>query len=237
MDIVEREQITPAQAKSHWYYASKYRLLESQLNTLPLIKERVKIADIGCGSGLFLEMLADNKWASPERTLGVDPATKKWNLNIPVAKQLPEEKFDMFLLMDVLEHVPDDASLLNNCLDHASPNGYVFITVPAIPQIWSAHDKFLGHYRRYTIESLEKLIASTGRLTTIRSFYYFACILPIAIPYRLSRKHTTAGHSDLKPAGSLTNNILTKACAAELCLAPRNKILGLTAVALCQTNH
>lgn len=237
MDIVEREQMTTSTAKLHWYYAAKYKLLTNQLESLSLTKSSVRIADIGCGSGLFLDMLLENGWASPERTLGVDPATKSWSSKIPVAKELPNEKYDVLLLMDVLEHVKDDTKLLNECLKHLSPRGYVFITVPAIPQIWSAHDNFLGHHRRYTLKTLESLIESTGKLTIIKNFYYFASILPIAIPYRLLRRYAREKHSDLKPASVLVNEILSRICGVELKLAEQNKVIGLTTVALCQINH
>ena len=51
--------------------------------------------------------------------------------------------------MDVLEHIRDDYSALKEWKKVLNPNGIILISVPAFQHLWSHHDKFLGHYRRY----------------------------------------------------------------------------------------
>ena len=41
------------------------------------------------------------------------------------------------LLMDVLEHVPDDAAVVGSIVDALRPGCHVLITVPADMKLWS----------------------------------------------------------------------------------------------------
>ena len=51
---------------------------------------------------------------------------------------------DVALLMDVLEHTPDDLAVLRETAGHVEQGGHVFITVPAFSWLRSMHDRFLG---------------------------------------------------------------------------------------------
>jgi hypothetical protein len=111
----------------------------------------------------------------------------------------------------------------------------VLITVPALPVLWSAHDRFLGHFRRYTLASLERLILATGQLEMIELHYYFACILPAAVPVRLLRARAESPmNSDMSAVPAALNSLLTRYCKMELGVAKLNQRAGLTAVALCK---
>ena len=56
---------------------------------------------------------------------------------------------DLYLFTDVLEHVPDDVEMLKKYVGDAAPNSKFVITVPAFTTLWSGHDLYLKHYRRY----------------------------------------------------------------------------------------
>src|SRR3546814_19735603 len=64
--------------------------------------------------------------------------------------------------MDVLEHVEDDAGLLRTYLDKAPPQAQAVITVPAFQFLWSHHDVFLEHHRRYTLKTLSRVVERAG---------------------------------------------------------------------------
>ena len=57
---------------------------------------------------------------------------------------------DLVLLMDVLEHMTDDVTLLREYVERVTSGTRFLITVPAFGFLWSGHDEFLRHYRRYT---------------------------------------------------------------------------------------
>jgi len=238
MDVIENEQLSTSQAVKHWYYESKYQLIKKHLSSLGLNLSEITIADVGTGIGLFLHKLEIDGLASPERSIGIDPAqpesSQAVNSRIPLAPYFSEgRQFDVILMMDVLEHVEEDAKLLNATLQHLKDGGYLLVTVPALPFLMSAHDRYLGHYRRYTLESLRDLIASNKCLIPICTHYYFASILPIAIPWRVFNKNKSSkAGSDMKAASTTLNIFIKIICRLELVLCRHNKILGLTAVAV-----
>lgn len=238
MDVIENEQLSTSQAVKHWYYESKYQLIKKHLSSLGLDLSEITIADVGTGIGLFLHKLEIDGLASPKRSIGVDPAhsesSKAVNSGIPLAPYFSEgRQFDVILMMDVLEHVEEDAKLLQKTLLYLKDGGHLIVTVPALPFLMSAHDRFLGHYRRYTLASLRHLIAGNEYLTPICTHYYFGCILPIAIPWRiLNRNKSVKSGSDMKAASTVLNILMKIICRLELLLCRHNKIAGLTAVAV-----
>ncbi len=240
MDVLEKEQIDRQAVASHWYYEAKYQLLKKHLATLNLDQSTFSSADVGAGLGIFLHKMELDHLASCERSIGVDPACpslqKAFSSEIFIHPAFPEgSQFDLMIMMDVLEHVEDDLRVLTDSLSYVRDAGYVFITVPAIPFLWSAHDRFLGHYRRYTLGSLEGLIQKAGNLKILRSHYYFAGILPAVVPYRLMRSLVqTPIASDMGVLPKGLNRWLAHFCRLELKVAQSNRIGGLTAVALCQ---
>ena len=240
MDIVEREQLNLNEASTHWYYESKYALLKKHILSLSLENERFTTADVGSGLGLFLHKLEVDGLASPIRSLGIDPAynesSNAFRSSIKIQASFHEKTlYDVILLMDVLEHVEDDQALIHEVIPRIKTPGYILITVPALPFLWSHHDIFLGHYRRYTLNSLKKLITNFKELEILKIHYHFACILPAAIPVRLLNfKHNKYSSSDMKPQLPFLNFLLKNVCNGELGISHLNHFLGLTAVALCK---
>ncbi|MEI6490960.1 MAG: class I SAM-dependent methyltransferase [Verrucomicrobiota bacterium] len=243
MDVLEREQISNRVLSGHWYYESKFRLLRKHISRLPLPTASFSSVDVGSGLGLFLHKMERHGLASPDRSIGVDPAYEAprhaFESQIVIYPDFPAgRQFDLLVLMDVLEHVEDDAEVLKNALRHALPGGYVFITVPALPALWSSHDRFLGHYRRYTLKTLNSLVEKTGALEVLDTHYFFAGILPLAAPVRLLRSRTAEPRtSDMKALSGVANALLKLFCTAELVVAGLNKTAGLTAVMLCKVKR
>ncbi len=58
-------------------------------------------------------------------------------------------------MMDVIEHVEDDVGLVRGYVDKVAGGTRFIVTVPALMWLWSGHDVFLEHYRRYTLTSIE----------------------------------------------------------------------------------
>lgn len=86
-------------------------------------------------------------------------------------------------LFDVLEHIEDDAGFLRLLHGHLAPEGRLFLTVPALPWLWSSNDRFSGHYRRYTAASLGRVLAGQG----FRVDYLTAFFRPLVLPLFLGR--------------------------------------------------
>jgi hypothetical protein len=138
-------------------------------------------------------------------------------------------------MMDVLEHVDDDVGLVS---DYAArvPQGTVFVvTVPAFQALWSGHDEFLEHRRRYSLQQAESVLHRAG-LTVERSGYFFAAVLPIAasmrLAQRLSRRRHSRPQTQLRQHHPVVNRFLGNLCKFELALLQLNRFGGLTVFCL-----
>ena len=112
------------------------------------------------------------------------------------------------------------------------PSGAHFLaTVPAFRFLWSGHDVFLEHKRRYRLPEIETTMREAG-LEVVHGAYYFAFVFPLAAAVRLASRGNVEPRSSLKMHGPLTNALLTATCAAELPLFPFNRLAGLSAFVL-----
>jgi len=64
------------------------------------------------------------------------------------------EKFDAILYIDVLEHIKEDAAELVLAARHLKTNGVIVVLAPAFPWLYTPFDAAIGHFRRYTRNSL-----------------------------------------------------------------------------------
>jgi SAM-dependent methyltransferase len=240
MDVIEQEQLSFTQALNHWYYRSKYRAMVDWIRSTDLNTETARVGDFGCGAGLFLSLLIQGSVFQKKNLVGIDSAYGKEEVlnqsGVRVVPSLEKEgKFDLFLLMDVLEHIQDDRGALRSVMDHCRPGGYLFVTVPAMEWLWSGHDIYLGHKRRYSVKSLGELFKSEPGLEIIGLHYFYASILPIAVPLRLLRKRQkNRTWSDMRPASKIINLIILKVLSIESRFMKKNRFAGLTVMAFCR---
>jgi 2-polyprenyl-3-methyl-5-hydroxy-6-metoxy-1,4-benzoquinol methylase len=137
---------------------------------------------------------------------------------------------DLVLLMDVLEHVDDDLGLLKSYVDKVPSGSRFLMTVPAFRFLWSGHDDFLEHKRRYTLGQFEALTEKAG-LTVERGAYYFGAVFPMAVASRLIPGSSTP-RSQLKKHHPLVNALLKTLCRLELPLMNLNRVAGLSVFVL-----
>jgi SAM-dependent methyltransferase len=144
-------------------------------------------------------------------------------------------KADLYLLMDVMEHVKDDQEFLKSLVDVASPGAHFVITVPAFNFLRSAHDIFLGHYRRYTLNDITDVARRAG-LVVERRCYYFGSIFPAVAALRISKnvfsKSTSAPSSDMRKFPDIANKLVRAVCRVEESAFILNRAFGLTAFVL-----
>jgi predicted SAM-dependent methyltransferase len=110
--------------------------------------------------------------------------------------------------MDVLEHIKEDHTALKEWRNTLKPDGLLLITVPAFQHLWSSHDIFLGHYKRYNNKSLNDLANSAG-LEAVRIHYIFSFIYPLVYFLRKCLPRDFNSNGDLKKSNYIMNSILT----------------------------
>ena len=86
------------------------------------------------------------------------------------------KKFDAIVLMNVLEHIKDDAAVLAELKKHLAPAGRIVVLVPAGQWAFGATDTRLGHYRRYTKIYARPLVAGLQLEIEAMRYYNFVGI-------------------------------------------------------------
>jgi|SRR5687768_3683342 len=196
MDITEATTLlTPAERRHPWETA-RLRILEELVQSATgdgRVQNEV-VVDIGCGD-LFVAGQMARRWPASD-FIGVDTAFDEKTLeslrtgialpNLHVyssmadALQFLSRPATMILLNDVIEHVPDDVEFLRTIVSSGlfTSGTQVLVTVPAFQSLWTRHDVFLGHHRRYTRELLRQRVRAAG-LTAVADGYFFVSLLPI----------------------------------------------------------
>jgi len=236
MDLKEAD-ILGDELSRHWYYVSKGRALTSLLGDMHFDE----VVDVGAGSGVFSRQLLDSEIC--DRATCVDTSYLADSDDVHNGKPLLMRRSGegvappLLLMMDVLEHVDDDLGLLRSYTDNMASGSLVFITVPAFQFLWSGHDVFLEHYRRYTLPQVEALITAGG-LEPVRGRYFFGLLFPVAALFRLldrfkSSRHGATPKSALRRANTWLNRLLIGIHDIErFSLFGINRIAGLSVVCL-----
>lgn len=190
MDLKELHIGSP---KRHPWEVARSRVVKSLMR--PLVGNMpIHILDIGCGDiflskelakefpdaffycvdSAFDEMLVNN----------LTEELQSAGINLKLFSSFDEliskvsVQFQLILALDVMEHIQDDKLFLTMLFSSESvvDGCNVIVTVPAFNILFSAHDKFLGHFRRYSRVELQKLMSIVGT-TEKRSGYFFVSLL------------------------------------------------------------
>ena len=179
--------------------------------------------DVGAGSGFFSRYLLNNSGAKDAWCVDISYEDNSDSLEngkrIHFRQSIDSTDADLVLLMDVLEHVDDDVGLLRSYVSKAPKGTRFLISVPAFQFLWSNHDVFLDHKRRYRLHQIEEVARSAG-LTVTKGVYYFGAVFPIAAAIRLWGRKATPNlaprQSHLSQHGLITNSSLSGICNFEL---------------------
>lgn len=230
MDLKE-EDILGAGIGRHWYYRSKAAALRRAVSGLA----PRRLLDVGAGSGFFSRHLLSETAAAGALCVDIGyPADRDDQVGgkpVLYRRDTGPTDCDLVLMMDVLEHVDDDRGLVRHYASKVPSGAHFLVTVPAFAFLWSGHDVFLEHKRRYRLPGIEAVLRDAG-LEIVRGSYYFGFIFPLAAAVRLADRNTTEPRSSLSKHGALANGLLTAACTAELPFFPLNRVAGLSAFVL-----
>jgi len=234
MDLKESD-ILGVDIGRHWYYRAKARAMTALLQG----HAAQRILDVGAGSGFFSRHLLAQARACEAWCVDISYAADSDSVEAgkPVYYRRAVEQLDadLVLLMDVLEHVDDDRGLLRDYVAKVPSGSRFLITVPAFQWLWSGHDVFLEHKRRYTLNQLERVVRDAG-LTVRSGYYYFGAVLPLAAMLRLGQRlrGPQPPSSQLARHGALGNALLGGLCRVELPFAHLNRAGGLSVFCLAE---
>jgi SAM-dependent methyltransferase len=210
----------------HWWFVGRRQILRRLAHEVLSPSPDAVVVDVGCGTGGNIAALADGYACT-----GIDTSAEA----IQLARQrFPQVQFlegiapdglgmlasqaQLFLLMDVLEHVDDDFAMFSSLLSAAAPGSHFIVTVPADDSLWSEHDESFGHYRRYDQARLERVWAGLPAKPLLVS-YFNSRLLPLirlirGYNRRRGRAAGAAGTDFWLPSPPL-NALLTATLAGE----------------------
>jgi Methyltransferase domain len=220
MDLKEIGKVDP---DNFWYYLYKGQFIFDK--AIKSFNKSEILFDVGAGSGYFASIFVKNK--KTIKAYCIDPFYSKDQLgnrnNLNFVTAPPSEKADVLLFIDVLEHVEDDLALLKSYISSSSADALFVISVPAFKSLWSNHDVFLEHFRRYRKKDLRSLIKRAG-LVEVESSYIFGSIFPLVWLIRKLKRSKTI-QSDLKRSSNFVNFLILNFLKIEKVL-PINRLFG-----------
>jgi 2-polyprenyl-3-methyl-5-hydroxy-6-metoxy-1,4-benzoquinol methylase len=92
-------------------------------------------------------------------------------------------QFDSIVYIDVVEHIEADAKELATAAARLNKHGFLIVLSPAHPWLYSEFDARIGHFRRYTKQSLISLAPAEMQLCRLR--YLDCCGLGASLANRL----------------------------------------------------
>lgn len=174
-----------------WYEPSLRNITHLILRSIPKVGGLA--LDVGCGTGRVSFALAERGY----EVIGVDIEKRV----IDIAKRLAKgrtrsprfhivdfcntalvqpEYYDLVVCSEVLEHIENYRSMIENIYATLKPGGRVIITVPYDPSKWSVLDEYGGHLRRYTIPQVSQDLSQfTNLRITVTGFPFYRMLVRV----------------------------------------------------------
>lgn len=205
MDLLE-----PTNERRHPWELRRAAFFASVLRTALAGRMRYDVLDCGAGDAYFASTLRDAVPGVRSITCydaNYDAATllRLGGLypSLAFSRSRPTQKFDVILMLDVLEHVDDDVSFLGEIVRECAAEDALFlISVPAWPVLFTRHDDFLGHRRRYKPGAADRVLEAAGLEIVKRGGAFHSLIAPRAAT--AAREKLAALRSPLPPLAEST---------------------------------
>ncbi|TAE24336.1 MAG: class I SAM-dependent methyltransferase [Cytophagales bacterium] len=146
--------------------------------------KRGRLLDVGCGTGLFLDVIKRGGWAIE----GVEPdsfarSTAEERLGQQIHEtvgQLHKQQFDIITMWHVLEHVPNPHKTIRELRDRLNDNGILLLALPNSESYdakhygphWAAYD-VPRHLSHFTPASITRLATEANfKSVTVKPMYF-----------------------------------------------------------------
>jgi SAM-dependent methyltransferase len=168
----------------HPWWQARASLTRGLLDRLG-IRPPARVLDAGCGWGVTFEALEQSGY----RVSGLDVVRRALErLDLP-GRTLIEadltcdwpataERFDAVLALDVIEHLDDDREAVKRLGRLVRPGGFLVLSVPALPELFTEFDAIQGHRRRYQPETLRDAFLGSG-LEVESVFWWGGWLVPM----------------------------------------------------------
>jgi len=230
--------------KRHWWFIGRRNIISKVLDGFMPRLPGTKVLDVGCGTGGNLALFSqygavfgvevDDDACRIAKQKQVGTIIKRDFLS----DQLPfeEETFDLIALIDVLEHIEQHKEALCKVTSYLKKRGYLVLTVPAFSFLWSTHDEWHHHKRRYTRYEICNLLETAGMRVVYSSYFHFWFFPLIAVIRAIQAKTKIfANRKEVSMPNYYVNKILTAIFLTERFFIGKVKLpFGVSIIALAQ---
>ena len=185
MDLRE----TGLQARHPWEVA-RWRFLHAVLQRHGMLPHTRAVLDGGAGDAWFASQLLTRLpggatvhcWDQEYTPELMAQMTAVLPERISLSPEQPDGQYDLLTLLDVLEHVPDDRAFLGQLVaQRLAPGGFALISVPAWQVLYTEHDHFLQHCRRYSPEMGMAVLQGAGLEVLEQGGLFHSLLVPRAL--------------------------------------------------------
>jgi SAM-dependent methyltransferase len=155
------------------------------------------ILEIGCSGGYFLRDLTAARPSAEiigsDYTLAALEHLGSRLDGVPLLQfdltrcPLPDASVDAVVLLNVLEHIEQDAMALAQLYRILRPGGVMIAEVPAGASLYDAYDRHLMHFRRYDMPQFLSLVTGSGFEVLAKSHLGFCLFAPFWLTKKLNR--------------------------------------------------
>lgn len=249
MDLVEQKIFTGLR---HPWETSRVEAVKSLTRELISADQPVRALDLGCGDGYVAGQVFGGSpqvtaalvdvYFTDEAVAGMESHGGRFAFHRSL-DEAGDEKFDIIMMLDVLEHEENDLALLKQVVDRMADDGAILLTVPAFQSLFSRHDEFLRHFRRYSLGQLSAVAKEAGLAAEVSGYLYTSLLAPRLLAVVLQRLGLSGG-AEAKGVGGWSGGPMVTGLISGF-LALENSILialarigirppGLTAWTLCR---
>ena len=177
----------------HWWFRGRHAILRALLPVVLPTHPDTRILDVGFGTGNMLQF-----YEPYGAVVGCDMAAEaiafaRDRVSVPLvqgtATALPvaDGSFDLVSMLDIVEHVADDETVVAEGARCLKPGGVLLAAVPAFQFLWGPQDTISHHQKRYRLGELTALMTRAG-LTIERATYCNMLLFPPIAAVRMLRR-------------------------------------------------
>ena len=187
------------------------------------------ILDIGGGNGFVARGLIDAGFETVLLEPGARAAMNARRMrHIPDVicstlddAQLQDDAAPAVGMFDVIEHIEDDRGAAAQVHRILKPGGYFYLTVPAFNWLWSGADVDALHFRRYSQETMRRLLAPAFEIVYMTALFERlvpAFFLARTMPYALGLRGRSDAqfHTEHRPGGDKGAALVERLLAHEI---------------------
>jgi SAM-dependent methyltransferase len=165
---------------------------------LELADEHSEVMDFGAGTGHIARRIAGfvNHLVAVEPDSVLQKIASSRGLEVSSFEMLAAERFDVIYSLNVLEHIQNDREAIQALAQKLRTGGVVLLYLPASPFLYSAFDRRIGHFRRYTQRSAVEMFRGSGlQVETIK--FHDPLGFVVAAAYRLFSRSGRVGRTSV----------------------------------------